>query len=67
MRWQYFISDDEQALPQLGRDGWELVTVLESEGRRRFYFKKPMISFTERVTEEQRQAVYQQLGLEETV
>lgn len=67
MKWQYFISEDEQALPQHGEAGWELVAVLERENRVVFYFKKPVPSLKERLTEEQRRAVYQQLALEETV
>lgn len=67
MRWQYYISEDEQTLAQLGEEGWELVTVLERENGVVFYLKKPVPGLKERITDEQRKEVYHQLGLEETV
>lgn len=64
MKWQYLVTEEDQKLLELGQDGWELVTVLDRNGRNIFYFKKPALSLTERITDEQRCRVYQQLGLE---
>jgi len=59
--WEYRIESDltVSALDELGRQGWELVET----GEDRYVFKRPALSFVERVTLEQRAHVYATLGL----
>jgi hypothetical protein len=64
-RWDYRI---ELALPieklrELGADGWELAGVNERD-RTKFIFRRPVQSFVERVTLEQRARYYESLGLD---
>lgn len=65
MKWDYYVTENENNLNLLGQQGWELVTVLQSENGQRFYFKKPSSDLKERITEEQRREVYSQLNLED--
>ena len=60
--WEYRIESDltVNALDELGRQGWELVETDEN----RYVFKRPALSFVERVTLEQRAHVYASLGLD---
>ncbi|HZG17850.1 MAG TPA: hypothetical protein VE710_22970 [Candidatus Bathyarchaeia archaeon] len=64
MKWQYVIEENEAMLSALGEQGWELVSVLEREGKPRFYFKRPYPDLKTRITQEQRHEVFTQLGLE---
>lgn len=50
-------------LDALGRDGWELVAVLPVDGTPTLYFKRPGPDFLERVTLDQKRALYARLGL----
>jgi hypothetical protein len=60
--WEYRIESDltVNALDEIGRQGWELVET----GENRYVFKRPALSFVERVTLEQRAHVYATLGLD---
>jgi hypothetical protein len=59
--WEYLTVAENEAgdLDALGGQGWELVDV--SAGR--LYFKRPLPSFRERVTLDQKRHVYGQFGL----
>lgn len=50
-------------LDALGRDGWELIAALPVDGTPTFYFKRPGPHFRERVTLDQKRALYARLGL----
>jgi hypothetical protein len=61
-RWEYRIEFDlpVENLEDLGREGWELI---ETRGTG-YVFKRPALSFVERVTLEQRAHYYESLGLD---
>jgi hypothetical protein len=45
-KWEYMSMTERQGHPgefldQLGEKGWELVTVIEDDGVKRFFFKRP--------------------------
>jgi hypothetical protein len=60
-QWEYLTLDQQDAddLNALGEEGWELVSV--SDGR--LYFKRPALSFRERVTLDQKRHYYDALGV----
>jgi hypothetical protein len=66
MKWEYVVTGDETQLPNLGREGWELVAVVPRAGGLSFYLKKPAPGLKERITLEQRREVYRQKGGEAT-
>jgi hypothetical protein len=64
--WEYraLAADDPGLdLDALGRGGWELVGVAEVRGRPTLYLKRPGSGLRERVTLDQRAAVYAARGL----
>jgi hypothetical protein len=63
--WEYRKCMDEGELDALGRDGWELVSVLPggTEGSAVFYFKRPAHDFREEVTLEQKRHYYKLMGV----
>jgi hypothetical protein len=58
--WEYRVIDrpDESALNQLGESGWELVGVDDGKG----FLKRPVPSFKERVTTDQKRRYYATWG-----
>jgi hypothetical protein len=54
--WEYHVSMDlsEGSLNQLGTSGWELVSVENGT----YYFKRPLPSFREQVTLDQKRRYY---------
>ena len=62
MKWEYKVSKSEDDLQSLGNQGWELVSVVNVSDQVTFYFKKPLPSFNERVTKQQRQHAIDNLG-----
>lgn len=54
--WEYRTTSARSApeLNRLGADGWELIGILDGE----LYFKRPGLSFKERVTLAQREHYY---------
>lgn len=60
--WEYLRLEQPDVpiteLNALGADGWELVS-----GRGPMYFKRPAPGFRERVTLDQKRAVYERAGL----
>ncbi len=62
--WEYLTIRGNENLLQLGNQGWELVAVAEkAEGEPLLYFKRPLESFRDRWTREQKQRYYAKLGL----
>lgn len=61
MKWEYIITESETDLSDLGKRGWELVTAIQHQEYIKFYLKRPVQTFTERVTDEQKVAVANQL------
>jgi hypothetical protein len=63
--WEYRVERDlsDAALAALGADGWEL-TASDGLNFGRFIFRRPALSFVERVTLEQRARYYESLGLD---
>jgi hypothetical protein len=62
--WEYLTTDDAAALPQLGRERWELVAALPgvNGARPTLYLKRPAEDFRTRVTEEQKRRAYAERG-----
>jgi hypothetical protein len=60
-KWEYLAIAEQEAgdLNALGEQGWELVGV--NDGR--LYFKRPAMSFRERVTLDQKRHYYGLLGV----
>ena len=61
--WEYLTvaADPAPNLGALGREGWALVaTAGDPQGS--LYFRRPGLTFRERITLEQRRAVYEQAG-----
>jgi hypothetical protein len=60
--WDYRIESEllVETLDELGRQGWELIET----GENRYVFKRPALTFVERVTLEQRARYYASLGLD---
>jgi hypothetical protein len=60
--WEYLTIEEQTATPQelaeLGRQGWELVGAVGGNGSDRLYFKRPGLSFRERVTLDQKRRYY---------
>jgi hypothetical protein len=63
--WEYYTSRDDSELETLGRQGWELVSVLPGEagGAPTFYFKRPAHDFREEVTLDQKRRYYSQMDI----
>jgi hypothetical protein len=64
--WEYLTLPEAERdrLGVLGREGWELVAVGGEGAERTLYLKRPLLSFRERVTLEQRSRYYEALGRE---
>ncbi|GHH97832.1 hypothetical protein [Neobacillus kokaensis] len=60
MKWEYLFTNEEEKIPALGLEGWELVTVIQSDAGLRFYLKRPERNLVERLTQEQKGEVYKQ-------
>ncbi|MFN8660650.1 MAG: hypothetical protein U0075_02090 [Thermomicrobiales bacterium] len=54
--WEYMILERWEAdrLNDLGRDGWELVTVAKADDGVELYLKRPLPGFREQITLDQR-------------
>jgi len=62
--WEYHIVRGNATLTELGQQGWELVAVIAyNTDEPTFYFKRPTVTFRDRVTEEQKRRYYQQRGV----
>ena len=56
--WEYLILHRAEVgqLPQLGRLGWELISVTTEPDGGQLYFKRPLPSFREQITLDQRES-----------
>lgn len=61
LKWDYCVVKDEINLNHMGEKGWELVSTINQNNQLNYILKKPKASFTERITLEQREKVYEQL------
>ncbi len=61
-RWDYQIEPDLTRLSRLAEAGWELSMI--DEGEKQYIFRRPVRSFVERVTLEQRRSYYLSRGLD---
>lgn len=52
------ITDDNEDMSDIGNRGWELVSVVKQTNKVKLYFKRPVKSLRDRITSEQRKAVY---------
>ncbi|MEH7011739.1 hypothetical protein V7087_13170 [Neobacillus niacini] len=67
MKWEYLFTNEEENISRLGGEGWELVTVIPHITGLTFYLKRPVRSFVDRLTREQKEEVYKQnFGQEES-
>ena len=64
IQWEYLIVQQPEALPSLGLDGWELVSVVLIDNHPNHYLKRPAPDFRQRLTEDQRKHAYAQLKVE---
>ena len=62
--WEYLTvtGEPETHLATLGQEGWELVAVTGGAEEATLYFKRPGLTFRERVTLDQRRRYYAALG-----
>lgn len=66
-KWHYYIRRGDltqDSLNDIGKEGWELVSVTSERGEATFYFKRPHPEFSEAVTVEQRERYFNEWGLE---
>ncbi|MFJ5759067.1 hypothetical protein ACIQAA_07975 [Neobacillus sp. NPDC093182] len=67
MKWEYLFTNEDKNISKLGEEGWELVTVIQHISGLTFYLKRPVRSFVDRLTQEQKEEVYKQnFGYEES-
>ena len=64
--WEYHKSESEDELDALGREGWELVSVLPGTANKVaiFYFKRPAHDFRESVTLDQKRHYYKLMSVQ---
>ena len=65
-KWQYRIQRgdlSQEALDELGQQGWDLVSVIANDDEPHFYFKRPYPSLAERITLEQRERYFGEWGV----
>ncbi|TDL64731.1 hypothetical protein E2R56_25530 [Rhodococcus qingshengii] len=60
MKWEYLFTNEKENISRLGGEGWELVTVIQHITGLTFYLKRPVRSFVDRLTLEQKEEVYKQ-------
>jgi hypothetical protein len=65
-RWHYLVRRgllSQDALNELGKDGWDLVAVSIGDGEPALYFKRPHPTLTEAITLEQRERYFAEWGV----
>jgi len=65
VKWEYKIVKEETEIYDLGENGWELAAAIPDGEGMKLYLKRPQKNMRERITEEQREAVYQRFDMEE--
>ena len=64
-KWHYYVRPgtlSQDALNEIGKEGWELVSVDSSDGEPVFYFKRPHPTLAEAITLEQRERYFGDLS-----
>ena len=65
-KWHYYVRRGElsqDALNEIGKEGWELVSVDSERGEPVFYFKRAHPTMTEEITLEQRERYFDEWGV----
>lgn len=68
-KWHYYVRKGEMtqdALNEVGKEGWELVSVMPDRGETVFYFKRPHPTLAESITLEQRERYFDEWGIGST-
>ena len=66
-KWHYYVRRgalSQDALNEIGKEGWELVSVDSSDDEPVFYFKRPHPTLAETVTLDQRERLLGELSVE---
>jgi len=67
-KWHYYVRQgalSQDALNEIGKEGWELVSVDSYGDEPVFYFKRPHPTLTEAVTLEQRERYFGEWGVDQ--
>ncbi len=65
-KWQYRVQRgdlSQEALDQLGLEGWDLVSVITDDDEPVLYVKRPQPSLAEQITLEQRERYFDEWGV----
>lgn len=65
-RWHYYVRKGDltqDALNEIGKEGWELVSVTAEHGETAYYFKRPHPTLAESITLEQRERYFKEWGV----
>jgi hypothetical protein len=65
-KWHYYVQRGEltqDALNEIGKEGWELVSVDSGRDESVFYFKRAYPSLSESITLEQRERYFNEWGV----
>ncbi len=65
-RWHYYVRRgalSQDALIEIGKEGWELVSVDSGDDEPVFYFKRPHPTLAEAITVEQRERYFSEWGV----
>jgi hypothetical protein len=65
-KWHYYIRRGEltqDALNEIGKEGWELVSVVPERNESAYYFKRPHPTLAESITLEQRERYFDEWGV----
>ena len=66
-KWHYYVRRGEMtqdALNEVGKEGWELVSVMPDRSEIVFYFKRPHPTLAESITLEQRERYFDEWGID---
>ena len=65
-KWHYYVRTGElsqDALNEIGKEGWELASIIAPMGEPVFYFKRPHPSLKESISLEQRERYFTEWGV----
>ncbi len=65
-KWHYYVRTgdlSQDALNEIGKEGWELASVIMTMGESVFYFKRPHPSLKDSITLEQRERYFTEWGV----
>ena len=69
VKWHYYVRRGEltqDALNEIGKEGWELVSVVTERSESAFYFKRPHPTLADYITLEQRERYFDEWGIGST-